>query len=150
MGAGMLNMGYTAQHSPETFAHLITNFKKEHFRKRHLLVAIDAAYKPHMILHNLKRHLTAMHKNISVDPSTQAYSSINPSKNPPLKRVSTWLEYCRAYDLRTCKGKTFSSIAAELYGSATSSAIDRAEKAFTRFAKLIRAAESQDWPPRMR
>lgn len=106
-----------------------------------LWLEIDSRYPPTTILNKLTQMLKA---------KKEGYSPRLADSPPELLMIKlnliTWIDYFRCYDLRRCEQKTFGQIAAKVYGD-SKRYYERAEKAYDRVVKLIRYAESNDWPP---
>jgi len=138
--------------------------------ERHLTLRIDTAYPPDRILKALKIELERRHKtekNVSIGkpevkiigPKNAGMKSkkhgfqiwvsgcYHPTKKSPIRKIQTWLAYFTCYDLRHCQNLTFGDIAKKVYPPGGSKSRDRAEIAFRRVTKLIKAAEQNKWPP---
>lgn len=126
----------------------------------HLMyVEINPAFPPKTILEALRPILAERHKTTSdergitrrirhLDHRLNPYGWIIPFHTrikPPIRDIKTWLNYLRCYDLRHCQGLSFGQIAKQVYGNYLKR--DLAEKAYVRVARLIQAAEKNDWPP---
>ncbi len=143
--------------------------------EQYLTLRIDTAYPPDRILKALKIELERRHKtekNVSISKpevtiiGPNEYRFINPNnarmkskkyqfyircyhptKKSPIRKIQTWLDYFTCYDLRHCQNLTFGDIAKKVYPPGGPKNRDRAEIAFRRIVKLIKAAETNHWPP---
>lgn len=135
---------------------------------RYLWVRLDAASPPGRILAELKKELSQRHKQVKNIPPLGSSPDVlvgkwgilvrhytHPRKQSPIRDFTTWVQYFRCYDLRQFKKLEYGPIAKEVYLTPESQddskkraqARDRAEKAYFRVKRLIKAAEQDDWPP---
>lgn len=126
---------------------------------RYLWVRIDTAYPPTRILKELKKELEERHKTQDVPPPKTGnivaflnplsrwtnFQPSHPSQRPPRLGLKTWIDYFRCYDLHQNDGISCAQIAIKLYGDSKKD--DQVKKACNRVGKLIRYAESNNWPP---
>ncbi len=129
---------------------------------RILLLQLDAGFPPETIIKGLRPLLRASHRTakeqdlifwvpaatVSGKKRTSEYRRPwSAYKNPPVRDLQTWLNYFKCYDLRTCQSLQYGEIAKTVFGRSGRQARDRAEKAVTRAAALIKDAERNRWPP---
>ncbi len=81
-----------------------------------------------------------------------------PKHSPVIRSPKAWLTYFQCYDLRICTHMSFGEIAKKLFPYPTGrsqqarskrqNAYDEAERGYKKVARLIKAAESGQWPPK--
>ena len=125
-------------------------------QKRFLYLKIDAAVSPTGNINGLRDLFEKRHKAVTVtvqqptiDPRTGKQTiPYHPRKDPPITDVQAWLKYIQCYELRHFQGLQDDEIATKVYGSEESIGfVETVQKAVSRFAKLIAAAEKIAWPP---
>ncbi len=149
--------------------HWLKGSNDKFLAERYLTLRIDTAHPPDRILKALKIELERRHKtekNVSISkPEVKIMYQRNaegrklknygfsirgcyhPTKKSPIRKIQTWLDYFTCYDLRHCQNLTFGDIAKKVYPPGGPKNRDRAEIAFRRIVKLIKAAETNHWPP---
>ncbi len=134
---------------------------------RYVFFGLDISAPPTRVLGTLKPILQKLHKS---RPATlfkyplgatyiegKRYQRNYPRpyhlyKDPPIAGyvgIKTWINYFRCYDFQKEEGMTFGQIGKEVYGELRGKpqARDLAEKAVKRVTRLIKDAESGNWPP---
>lgn len=135
---------------------------------RYLWVRLDAASPPTRIIAELKKELTRRHKQVKNIPPLGSSPDVlvgkwgilvrhytHPHKQSPIRDFTTWVQYFRCYDLRQFKKLEYGPIAKKVYLNPETQddppkkaqARDRAETAYKRVQRLIKAAEEYNWPP---
>jgi hypothetical protein len=81
-----------------------------------------------------------------------------PRHSPAIRSPKAWLTYLKCYDLRHCTNLSFGEIAKTLFPYPTGrsqqarskrqTAYDEAERGYKKVARLIKAAEAGQWPPK--
>jgi len=110
-----------------------------------LWVRLDSRHGPNTIWKRLKELLEKKHKQQSTEGDSYPQTS---SLQSPIQDIKAWIDYFRCYDLLHCDGKSYKEIAFEVYKDAPiQRKTDHVQKAVNRVTKLIRYAESDQWPP---
>jgi len=163
-GSSILYLENTYQ-AGKGFSHLYDEETQKSFEDlilkkhpRYLWARLDAAFPPSAILNELRKELTKRHKKFNeISPFSPSRTRkgkrrgqyyTHPTKQPPIRDFTTWVNYFRCYDLsdlRDGEGKTDGQIAAEVYGD--SNKRDSAKKGYDRVSILIHYAETHNWPP---
>ncbi|MEE9271256.1 MAG: hypothetical protein V3V49_13470, partial [Candidatus Krumholzibacteria bacterium] len=151
---GVLDLSLLAQAGKLDEKTLLHNLHQE--QKLFLYLKINCAIPPETNIEGLRPFLRQRHGTVrihvgkpNIDPSTGEHTfPWHPRKKPPINDYPAWLKYFQCYDLLRHHGQTPDEIATKVYGNEQSAgSVDVVNKAVSRAAKLIAAAEQNAWPP---